>query len=217
MNIPENSDSSPRSPVARILRLLAALAANLFALLGLGIAAGGVVAMVREASISGKGVGVIALGVAVSTIGFLIFRKFNPFDFASHAPIGPKTRRWRRAFLIAALLGVVIGVLLSLSAGQAGLGALGNGPLPPAAALAVVVLYIVFTPFTTYLAHRNADEFERAASGRGALVGIYAYALIAPSWWILERGGLAPPQEPMIVFAIVLTIWGLAWLLARGE
>ncbi len=65
--------------------------------------------------------------------------------------------------------------------------------------------------------HKNADEFERGASGQGALAAIYTYAFIAPIWWILERADIAPAQEPMIVYLIVMGVWGLVWQVRRSN
>jgi hypothetical protein len=72
-------------------------------------------------------------------------------------------------------------------------------------------------PLLSFYWYANADEFEKRASGDGAIIAMYVYSIIAPCWWLLERAALIPPQEPMTVYLLVISVWGIVWLYRKAH
>ena len=48
----------------------------------------------------------------------------------------------------------------------------------------------------------SVDEVEVADNLWGSLIGFYAYALLLPIWWALERMGWAPPPDHWLIYGI---------------
>ncbi|MDG5749401.1 hypothetical protein P8Q88_14575 [Qipengyuania sp. XHP0207] len=133
-------------------------------------------------------------------------------------PQSKKTKRANWVLVACGVLGGVIGLTLSIAGLENGdFGVFSNGPLPPTVAIIVVSAIALLTPLLSFYWYANADEFEKRASGDGAIIAMYVYSVIAPCWWLLERAALIPPQEPMIVYLLVITVWGLVWLYRKAN
>lgn len=134
-------------------------------------------------------------------------------------PIAPSARKSQITLWVAAAFGLAISIALILFGDplEGGANVFSNAPLPPSVSLLVALLYVGITIVGGYRWHSTVDEHERSASNKGAIASIYAYAIITPVWWLGERASILPPQEPMIVFVIVITIYTAMWTYFRGE
>lgn len=126
-----------------------------------------------------------------------------------------RERRSRVIFVACAGIGAIVGVALSLS-GTPPLGAFSSDPLPAGLAIALAITVAVLLPILSVYWHRRvADEQEAAAYAKGALIGIYAYWIGAPTWWLLWRGGLVPAPDGILIYFVTIAVTGLVWLWAK--
>ena len=169
----------------------------------------------------GKGVALVAiLGAATAIIVItIIWAKAIGMVAEKDEPVSESTAKSQKSLLLAGLFGAVIGAgfILSGDLREGGAQLFSNQPIAPVAAIVFGVLYSVATIWGSFRWNKTADEHEKAAATSGAYAGIYTYAVLAPVWWLAERASLAPPQQPMIVFAIVLTVYAAVWTYKRGE
>lgn len=133
--------------------------------------------------------------------------------------LAPSVKKSRNTLLLSGIFGGLIGLafVLSEDLSRGGSKLFTNEPISP---LVAIIFSIAFAGACIYGAirwNRTADEHEKAAATAGAYAGVYTYAILAPVWWLAERASLVPPQEPMIVFAIVLTVYAAVWTYKRGE
>lgn len=215
-NNPEAADARP-SLLAKVLRVLLLLTLGIAAIFFLGFVAGASGAAIEHGHLTLKTAGLVIGGLLASAACAYVLYRLKP-EFRSGEPIGEKTKRANWALIASGLLGGVIGLALAITETQTGQsGVFSNGPLPKNVALFVVAAYVLLLPLVSHYWHQNADEFERDASARGALVAIYAFGFITPTWWILSRAGFLPEQDPMIVYVIVVSVWGIVWQIRRAD
>ncbi|MXO95782.1 hypothetical protein GRI34_05020 [Erythrobacter aquimaris] len=210
-------EQSPPGLMSKIIRFAAMIALGLVFVYALGFLVGVSAAALDNGRLTLKTVGLLLGCLAVLGLsGYGFYRLWPRRD--REEPVSPKVERTRWSLIAALGLGMAIGVALTIPmlSGESG-GVFSNDPIPATTALSIVIAYAVLTPIGSYFWHRNADEFEREASGRGALLGMYAYSVVAPSWWLLERADLVPEQDPMIVFLLVMTVWGVVWQIRRSD
>lgn len=133
-------------------------------------------------------------------------------------PVAPSAKKSQKTLWLAGGIGGLIAVALIFlgDPSRGGENIFSNAPLAPIVAVLVALLYVVGTVLGSYKWHRTADEHERSASNKGAFAALYAYAIVAPVWWLGERASLLPAQEPMIVFVLVLTVYAATWTYFRG-
>ena len=132
------------------------------------------------------------------------------------------SRRDRRNILFSVALvivGAVMGMAFSI-ADHASLGTdtslLGTSPISPAVALALAFATAIVLPVTYWYYHRHVvDELEEAAYREGALYALYSYVTIAPTWWMLWRGGWVREPDGQIIFLATILIWLLAAMRAK--
>ena len=203
--------------VSRIFRLVLLFAVGLAAVFALGVVVGASGAAMEKGYLTLKTAGVIGGALlACGLLAYLLYR-LKP-DFRTGEPVGKKTRRANWALIASGVLGGIIGLVLGFTEFETGQsGVFSNGPLPLGSALFVVAAYVLLLPVASYYWQQNADEFEQDASAKGALAGMYAFGFITPTWWILQRAGLVPEQDPMIVYVIVISVWGIVWQLRRAD
>lgn len=213
-----NLDADDRSsPLRNVARMAGVVLILLLAVFMLGLIAGVLASAVERGEFSAKGAGVLAGAVIGAVACVWGAWKLRPhFNLAD--PVSKKTRKARWAMIASGVLGGLIGVVLSLSELQTGQsGVFSNGPLPPLNAMLAAGALVLLVPLMSYVWQSNADEFERGASGDGAIVGMYVYSIIAPAWWILDRADLVPPQQPMIVFLVVVAVWATVWIIRKAN
>jgi hypothetical protein len=206
--------SALNGPAARLA--LAALAGTGL-LFCLGIAVGVTAAFVERGSVKPLALAIAAAALAVAALcGWALYR-LKPFA-REEGPIAPRVLKARRTLIASGLIGGVLGVVLSVSTLSLDnpWGLFGNTPVPPIAAALALGVWLIVVPLLSWRWWRNIDEHEAAAYSSGAVAGIYAYAFLTPSWWMAWRGGFLPEPQPMLIFAAVMAVWGIAWMNRRS-
>ncbi|MGX7952695.1 hypothetical protein ACWPM1_09015 [Tsuneonella sp. HG249] len=159
---------------------------------------------------------VVLVAVVALVIGCgLALRRVLPRIYAQSSP---RVTQSRRMLTISALIGGGLGLLLalgSLATGQESPSAFSNAPMAGWMAIAVIAVWLLLVPPITWKWHRSIDEHEASAYRDGTLAGMYAYCAIAPTWWFGWRGGFLPEPQEMITFLVVITVWGIVWLVRR--
>lgn len=187
--------------------------AAVFALAALGFSAGATVTAIESGWTMRRAL-LVALGL-LPVIGFAVLLwRFKPYP--ANEPVAPKVRQANAILLWSLVLGGVIGMVLAIATDSDDT-LYSNGTLAPLPSAIVVAAYCGLGSLMTWRWMTKADELELAANKSGALAGIYAYMLIAPSWWMLWRGGLMPAPDTMITFVIVITIYASAYLWRRNR
>jgi len=182
----------------------------------LGMAGGFTAAHIADGEALGL-VGAAILGamlLAAAGCGWLLLREMR--RPTGEEPLTPRERLNRNIIIGCGVLGLIVGMALSLGGGvdmTKGGGVFTNEPLPPALALALVALTGVLLPLVSVFWHRSAvDELETEAYKTGALYAVYVYMIGAPVWWLLWRGGFVPAPDGIIIyFAVILTL-GAVWM-----
>ena len=214
MNTTDHDPDQP-SITSRVLRWLQIVVAFTLAVFLLGVTVGSTAALLEDEVWRWK-------PVAVSLGSFLAFAacswwvwKLKPLGRRDE-PMSKRTKAARRYVIASLVFGVVIGIVISLSALPEGdVGGMVSGPLPRTPAIFAAIAYVLFLPVVGWLHLRSIDEHEAKANYEGALAGMYAYSTITPAWWMCERAGVLPPIDAMAVFTLVMIVWGLVWLWRR--
>ena len=185
--------------------------------ISLGVLLGIIVVTIRESSVGGRDIALIILMLSVVGASGFWLSKLISFRF-SDEPLAPSAKRAKLFMGISVSLGVLIGLGFAILGDSPGGSSdlFSNGPVDPKLAIGLTAIYLVGVPLVGWFWHKSIDEHEAKANEQGALLGIYSYSMIAPAWWMGWRAGLLPPQEPMIVFAVVMSVWGLVWAIRRN-
>jgi len=132
-------------------------------------------------------------------------------------PVSPRTRKANQLLVVAMVLGGALGAALAIGtlSLEHPFALFSNSPISPTVVIPALVVFLVGVPVLSWMWHRSVDEHEAAAYGFGGLAGLYLYTLLAPSWWLAWRGGLVPAPDTMIVYAIVMAVWGVSWFWRR--
>lgn len=156
----------------------------------------------------------VVLGVAaLLLLCVALFLKQVPAFFGTSAASNRREKLNRRIMTGALLLGVVIGMVMTISGKGAGdASPFSSGPLPPLTALILAGVTAIFMPLISYYWHKNAtDELEEAAYRDGAMWACYFYWTVSSTWWLLWRGGMAQPVNGVLIFFgtifVSLTVW----------
>jgi hypothetical protein len=133
-------------------------------------------------------------------------------------PLTRKERLNRNIMIFCGLVGAVIGIALVIAGGEVvqdfGLFSFlsGSTRLATPLALALAAVWCIIMPIVAWLWHRDAiDEQEAAAYRDGAYYAAYTYLIVAPTWWVLWRGGLLPEPNGVFIFIIFNSIWLTVW------
>ena len=78
------------------------------------------------------------------------------------------------------------------------------------------MFYAVISLYACVQWVKNADEHENAAIVAGLWGGFGIYSIAAPTWWLLQRAGIVPVQEPMLIYICALTVFAAVWTYKRG-
>ncbi|MXO90202.1 hypothetical protein [Pontixanthobacter aquaemixtae] len=161
---------------------------------------------------------VLTAAVTIVVITFLWIKALGIVG-PQEEPVSQSTQKSRNVLLFAAIIGGVIGFGFALSGDlrDGGAALFSNNPIAPIAAIAFGALFVLASIWSSIRWHRAADEHERAAANSGAYAGMLAYVVLTPLWWLGARASLVPPQDPMIVFAIVLAVYAAVWTYQRGD
>lgn len=207
-------DEAPPVPLWRHPILIAAIAG--FGLLfGAGVTAGAIAGSIERGAMKPLGAVVLVGAVGLVAGCLLILRRAIP---ALYPDASPRVARSRRLVTLSAVIGAALGMLLvlgNLASGQEPPSLFDNTPMAGWVALTMIAVWLLAVPPLTWKWHRSIDEHEASAYRDGTLAGIYVYCAIAPTWWFGWRGGFLPEPQEMITFLIVITVWGLVWLVRR--
>ncbi len=183
---------------------------------GVGLGVTMVVVERGEAKPLALAIGAAAL-VLAALCGWALYR-LKPFAMNEDGPVSPRVLNARRTLGLSAVVGAVLGVVLSIAtlSSDDPWGLFGDAPLPPWVAALAIAVWIGVVPLLSWRWWRNIDEHEAAAYRFGAVAGMYGYAFIMPTWWMGWRGGFLPEPQAMLIFVVVIVVWGAAWLSRRS-
>ena len=160
------------------------------------------------------GLGIVGgLALLVAVVGLV---RLKPWAGIGE-PISAKTRKANNLLLLSGALGGVIGAALSIATISMDdpFTLFSTAPLPPAVIIPALVVWLLIVPAISWQWHRSIDEHETQSYQFGGIVALYLYAFLAPAWWFAWRGGLVPAPGTMVVYLIVMSIWGLGWFWRR--
>lgn len=126
----------------------------------------------------------------------------------------PRQRRYRFALGFAAVLGGIIGgwMVADQPAGRDGLETAFHGSLSAGFAIGASLFWAVGLAISMTIYHRAIDDHEERAWLWAGLAGWYAFIVPAPVWWVLNRAGLAPPADTMLLFLFSMIVNAIVWL-----
>lgn len=203
-----------------LVRAVLLLLGGIALVFGIGVIAGLLSAhSERGGAMDARLIGIlICVAVAMAGIALFMWRQMRAVA-RSGQTLNPRERRNRLVLTIAMAVGAAIGFMLALSGGlDGGPGpiSLSDAPLPPMIAIGLAAIVAIALPLLSYYWHRRvADELEAAAYREGALMGLYAFWVGAPTWWLLWRGGLVPPPDGVVIYLVVTFVAGVVWLHAK--
>lgn len=206
----EQEEADPRpNTVFQTIKVIALIVAGIFCL---GYAFGGLAAVFENGYITFKNTVSITGALAIAAICGFGIKSLGLLPNRDE-PVAPSTRKSNQIMGLSLAFGFVIGVLLSINAviQDSAFGIFSDPEIHVGIALALTLAWLIFLPWIGIVWHRTVDEIEMAANAAGAIVAFYAYGLVVPIWWICERAGLLPPQHPMFVFVIVISVYSVVW------
>ena len=161
--------------------------------------------------------------ILAGAVGVLIVTALWLGTLGLFKPRGEKeadsARTSRRSLLLALLAGIAISLVLFLPVASGGepVNILSNEPINPFIAMPIAAVFAFACSFGSLHWHSSADEHDVAASRAGAFAAFHAFCVITPVWWMAERSGIAPAQEPMLTFAISIVVYAAVWTYKRGS
>jgi hypothetical protein len=215
MELATMNDDGPAvgGQIARVALMILAAGGALF---GIGVTAGLIAAHVDH----GGGVTLEMTGLVAGALlfaaacGYALWRLYRTAHAAAGAPT-TRERRNRTVLIACGAMGGVIGLVLAM-AGPSPFATFSNEPISPTLALLLAVPIAVVLPIVSIYWHRHVvDEQEAAAYNLGALIGVSAYFIGAPVWWLLWRGGLLPAPDGILIYFTTIAVTGLVWIWAK--
>ncbi|AKM10071.1 hypothetical protein [Croceicoccus naphthovorans] len=193
-------------------RAIVATLFGLVALFLLGVATGVSIAAIERGSLSTKGV----VALIISAVVGLVMASFayGRIRAIMREPVGKRTKRARTLTIASVLLGIGIGLALSLG-GRDGNPMIDGGALTPEIAIILALVAVIAVPMLTWGWWRALDEHEAGAYSDGALIALNFYASITAAWWLLERASMIEPIQPMTIFLLTLGVWSAVWAWKR--
>jgi hypothetical protein len=193
--------------------------------LGIVMTAGAVAGYLAEHQAQGGGplgtAGAIVMAVFAAIIvglGYAIWR--NATALKREEDDLTRRERLNRNIMIGCMaLGAVMGGTLAATGNvditdpsSGALAIFDDSPMPMIAALSIAFFWAVAMPVVAWFWHTRAiDEQEASAYRDGGYYAAYAYMILAPTWWLLWRGGLLPEPNGVAIFFSFTAIWSLVW------
>lgn len=78
-----------------------------------------------------------------------------------------------------------------------------------------VSIAIVLAIYGSWKFFVSVDEVELADNLWGSLIGFYAYAILLPAWWALDKLNAAPPPDHWTIYAITMVVAVGAYFLRK--
>lgn len=154
------------------------------------------------------------IGAMVLTGAAIAYGMWRLWPDGVDEPVGPRVRSARRIFTAAVVVSIMLGLVLAIADGGSE-SFFSNEPVNPGVATLAIAVWIIIGPVFTWLWYQKIDEHEADAYRDSALVAVHAYIFIAPAWWIANRAGWLPPQDPMLVLLGVSLVWMIVWFRRR--
>lgn len=193
-------------------RTLQGGAAGLLALFAFGVAAGLTAKVIEIGAINPRQTLILIAVLAIAAVsGLFAWRRLRQI---AAEPVGARTRRARKISVVSMVIGIAVGLVLSLSSSERG-SLFAEPHVAPWAAILLSLVFVVVVPFFTLAWWRALDEHEAQAYSLGALVALNAYCSVTPSWWLLWRADLAGPVPTMAIFVGTVLLWCAVWLWKR--
>lgn len=194
--------------------------------LGIVMTAGAIAGFVGEHRTDGDrafsdfAIGLLAGVIVMLAALIFAFWRYAKKLKASGEPMSKREKLNRNIILVCGLLGGAMGASFAatgfLNAPDETadpLSVLFSGPLPLAVALALAFFWAVIMPAIAWFWHTRAiDEQEASAYRDGGYYAAYAYLILAPTWWLLWRGGLVPEPNGVVIFLAFSFLWSAIWL-----
>lgn len=207
-------DDTPRIG-GQIGRVLLIAVAGLCAIFGAGVIVGVLTAFIeRGGNVDARLIAILA-GVVLLAGGaaWIAIRAARSFNRAAGTPT-TRERRGRAMMIACIAIGMGIGLVLTLA--EPSLEIFSGAPLSAPVALALAFVIAVPLPILSwYWHHRVADEQEADAYRTGAMLGMYAFWIGAPVWWLLWRGGIVPAPDGVLLYFVTIAVASIVWLWAK--
>lgn len=195
-------------------RITLAIVLTLVGLFLAGMAAGVVVAMIEKGMPSRPWVA--AIPFIAAPLAFFALKYGWRLAVPPQSASAYEKRYWR-AFLMIAILGMPFGAALAIASGNDGLSAVNpflDGPIAPGAAVALAVGAVCLFALTIVIYHRAIDDHEERAYLWGSQIAYYFLIVAFPVWWLLQRGGLVAPIDTASAFGAIIVsffVQGAVW------
>ena len=134
-------------------------------------------------------------------------------------PMSPRMRKANNLLFLSGAVGGVLGAVLAVSTLSLDdpFAMFSNGPIPVAVVIPALAVWLLIVPVISWQWHRNIDEHETEAYKFGGIAALYLYAFLTPAWWLAWRGGLVPAPETMVIYLVVIGVFGLGWFWRRSR
>ena len=160
--------------------------------------------------------GMIALAVFTAIIGglaFTIWRNAQKIKLSAD-PLSRREKLNNRILIGCGIFGGLVALILLISGDVSAQNPniLSSDPISPVVAIILAIAIGVLLPLLSWYWHAKVvDEQEEAAYRTGALIAIYAFWYIAPTWWLLWRGGILPAPDGIALYMMTTFIALFVW------
>ena len=162
------------------------------------------------------GLGIVGgLALLVAVVGLV---RLKPWA-GSGEPMSAKTRKANNLLLLSGALGGVIGAALSIATISMDnpYALFSDAPMSRWAVIPALAVWLLVVPVISWQWHRSIDEHEAEAYKFGGIAALYLYAFLAPAWWFAWRGGLVPAPQTMVIYMLVISVFGIGWFWRRSR
>lgn len=181
----------------------------------LGYFAGYLVGTIETGNFSTKAIvtltGAFLILLSLAVGGWLLWPK------TADEPVASSVKKSNSMMKASVAVGLALGVLFAFGMGgnPGEFAMFSNSPIEPWVAGIGIAVWLVLVPILTFRWMAAIDEHESVSYREGALFAGHAFVFITPAWWLGQRAGWLPAQEPMILFLIITTLWSVVWLYRR--
>jgi hypothetical protein len=154
---------------------------------------------------------VVILGCTVGLMAVVVYGAWRFWPSISGEPVAQSTRKATRILYAMCGLGAIMGVALVVADDGSSAALFSNGPIGNLAATLTIFVWAVVVPALTWVWWQTVDEHEAGTYAESGLLAAHAYLIGAPTWWLATRAGWLPPQDPMIMWLAVATLWSIIW------
>lgn len=213
--VEDDTAGEAQAGVSPFLRVLLMGLAAITAIFALGVVVGITVAAFEKGDISASAAA-FAVGAMLAMLAsawllrrLIIARRSEP--------VSASVRKSNRLMWLSLIIGVGLGIFLSLGSDLTGapLDLFANTPVSPAIAAIAIAVWLLVAPVSTVRWFQTIDEHALEAYQFGSLVSLHLFLFAAPVWWFGWRGGFFPEPDMMLLYVAVMVAWCLAWTWRR--